>query len=189
MTQAFQQVLGSELENYHKPKVENICGVKIYFKPEPTGVSWSDWRGTLEEWLPQYDEHGLLDELRVIIIGDGMVSGDALGQYNHNCSIDLENDVGLGKFSGLVNDGSREAVLTHEVIHHAHLTLNGYENSRRTSNKQAMLKNDVSWYAGTNVGEAIAEIGTGIVHGEEFPEWVHDYYRAKDGPMEAYDIA
>ena len=191
LVSAFQQVLGSGLENYHNPRYWEICGVKVQFKPVPNGVGQGTWKNTLEEWLPKYEEAGWLEGLHKIHIGPEAAHrphSEAVGRYDHGGSISLNNDIDLGRCSTLVHDGSREAVLTHEVIHHAHLGINGYENSRRSSNKEAMLKQDVSWYAGSNVGEAIAEIGTGIVHGENFPSWVHDYYRAKDGPMEAYDI-
>lgn len=191
LTQAFQKVLGSGLEDYHRPRYWDICGVKVQFKPVPNGVSASTWRDVLEKWLPKYEEVGWLDGLHKIRIGPNAAkrqNENAVGRYNHGGSIDLNNDIDLGAFAGLVHDGDREAVLTHEVIHHAHLSINGYENSRRSSNKEAMLKQDVSWYAGSNVGEAIAEIGTGIVHGEEFPSWVHEYYEEKRGPMEAYEI-
>jgi len=191
LTQAFQQVLGSGLENYHKPRYWDICGVKVQFKPVAGGVPATTWKRTLEEWLPEYEAAGWLEGLHKIRIGPEAAhkkKSKAVGRYNHSGSIDLNNDISLGAFSGLVHDGTREAVLTHEVIHHAHLTLNGYEGSKKASNKEAMLKQDVSWYAGKNTGEAIAEIGTGIVHGQNFPSWVHEYYEEKDGPMEAYDI-
>jgi len=190
LTQAFQQVLGSGLENYHKPKYWEICGVKVQFNPVPNGVSATTWKDTLEEWLPKYEEVGWLEGLHKIRIGPEAAhrKREAVGRYNHDGSIDLNNDIDLGIAMTLVHDGSRESVLTHEVIHHAHLTLNGYEDSKKKPNNSRMLKEEVSYYAGSDVGEAIAEIGTGLVRGKNFPSWVHEYYEEKDGPMEAYGI-
>jgi len=58
---AFQQVLGAGLENYHKPKYWEICGIKVQFKPVPNGVGQGTWKRTLEEWLPKYEEVGWLE--------------------------------------------------------------------------------------------------------------------------------
>jgi len=192
MKHAFQTVLDSGLENYHKPRYWEICGVKVQFKPVPGGVGQRKWKRTLDEWLPRYDEVGWLDGLHKIIIGPEAAHSKArrgVGRYDHDGSIYLNNDISLGAKSCRVYQNTRDALLTHEVVHHAHLTINGYENSNKSPEKEDMLKETVSWYAGKNVGESIAEIGTGIVHGADFPERVHEYYSDKDGPMGAYDIA
>lgn len=181
-----KRVVASQLDRYEAPKRWEICGVPVVFKPATGGTSATTWKETLEEWLPKYYEVGWLDGLNKIHIGEGVPGGDAVGRYFDHGTIKLENEI-MGDLL-VVLGGRRETVLTHEIIHHAHVTLNDFEGSRKAPNKEALLKEQVSYYAGTNVGEAIAEIGTGIAHGHDFEPWVHDYYARKEGPQGVYDI-
>lgn len=185
---AFLRVLDNGIERYHKPELWEICGIKIYFKPCPSGVSAEEWRDVLEEWLPRYEKVGWLNGLNGIYIGNGVAEGDATARYNHRGSIDLENSFDIPP-SYLAHSGAKESVLTHEMIHHAHITLNGFEKHFKPSERAELLKTEVSWYAGKDIGESVAEIGTGIVFGEEYPDWVHKYYDNRRGPQEVYEIA
>lgn len=187
MKQAFERVLDTELDGYNAPQYWDICGVKVQFKPVTMGVPALDWRETLEEWLPKFEQAGWLTNFHKISIGEDTVRG-GVGRYMDTGAIYLENSVDLGAGKAMTLGDSREYILTHEMVHHAHINLNGYSGGRRASGNTAMLKEDVSWYAGTNINESIAEIGAGIIHGEGFPDWVYEYYEAKDGPQEAYDI-
>lgn len=189
MTEAVQRVMNSWLDDYEKPKYWEICGVTVCFQPVPGGVGANEWKETLDEWLPKYDEVGWLDGIHKIYIDEGAAdNGDgAVGRYNDDGIIQLDNEMD-GDVHIFAHSGSREAVLTHEMIHHAHLSLNGYEGGSRASEREDEIKQDVSWYAGTNIKESIAEIGAGIVHDSDFPDWVHEYYEKHDGPQEVYEI-
>jgi hypothetical protein len=188
LREPLERILGHGLENYNPTKFEEICGVKIRFKPSERhdSTSWNDWRDTLEEWLPKFKQAGWLDGLIKIRIADDAARGDAVGQYFNSGEIALENNIDLGVMSGNVLECSPEFVFTHEMIHHAHMNLNGKSNSHQNFD-QSDIRSQVSWYAGMDNLEAVAEIGAGIIHGYEFPDRIHEFYEEDDGPMAVYD--
>jgi len=175
----FHQVLDSQLEDYHAPKTDTICGVKIYFKPNPTGVSWEEWSTTLYEWLPKFEEKGWLEGLSVIQIGDNITPGEALGRYNHNGSIDLENETGENK---------KSVLLAHEIIHHVHITLKEFKDFDGSPENPLVIRKSVNPYAASNIGETVAEIGSLLIHGEEFSDNIIELYNEYDGPQGVKDF-
>lgn len=186
----FQRVLGSGLENYTATKYERINGVDVRFKPssQPDSVSWYEWKRTLEDLLPRFEMAGWLDGFTRINIQHGLVRGDAVGQYfMSDGSINLENNLDMGWGNRRVLDHSREHIVTHEMVHHAHMSVNDFGSQRREFDEE-FIKTEVSWYAGSDILEAIAEIGAGIAHGHEFPEEIHDFYEEHDGPQEVYEL-
>lgn len=190
----FKQVLDTGLENYNAPRSETVCGVKVFFRPSSAGdsVSWNEWSETLESMLSQFDEAGWLEDFNRINIGNNLISGMAVGQYfNSNKTIDLENNVDMGEWSYQLIGNTREHTLSHEFVHHAHMHLNDFGSDKVLFTNDSMsdlIKTEVSYYAGTSITEAIAEIGCGIILGHEFPDAVHDFYEEHDGPMEVYNI-
>lgn len=186
----FQRVLGSGLENYTATKYERMSGVDVRFKPssQPDSVSWYEWKRTLEDLLPRFKMAGWLDGFTRINIQHGLVRGHAVGQYfMSDGSINLENNLDMGWGNRRVLDHSREHILTHEMVHHAHMYVNDFGSQRREFDED-FIKREVSYYAGSNILEAIAEIGAGIVHGHEFPQEIHDFYEQHDGPQEVYEL-
>lgn len=162
-----------------------ICGVRIYFKPAFGGVEWSKWKDTLETMLPQYDDVGWLDGLSTIIIGEGIVKGMGVGNYDHRGTIDLENDVSMGDLRPAVIDDSREHILTHEVLHHAHIGIHDRPSQYTLDQDEQYIQREVSYYAGKNSDEAVAEIGAALFLGAEFPDGVIEIYDKYGGPPEA----
>lgn len=185
---SLKRVIEYGVDDYTAPRHWEINGVDIWFKPEPNGVSASEWKDVLDKWLPKFQEVGWLDGLYRINIGKDIVSGEAVGQYMDSGVIYLENDVSIvGLGSSVVSDTSKH-VLTHEIIHHAHRNIHDVVNTHKIPSNRQKIRNEVSYYAGKCTGETVAEIGTGIVHGEEFDEWVHDEYDKYGGPQEVYEI-
>lgn len=187
VTDSFKKVLDSQIDDYHAPKRFDVCGVPVYIKPEPSGVSVREWKDVIDRLLPLFDDARWLDGFQKIIISDGAVDG-GVGKYMMNGSIYLENDVSMRGISASVIDDSPESTLAHEMVHHAHLTLNDYNGGNKRLNNEMLIKNAVSYYAGTNINESIAEIGAGIIHGHDFPDWVHEHYADHDGPEGVYEI-
>jgi hypothetical protein len=188
--QSFEQVFDSKIENYNAPKRVEMNGITIYFKPsdQQHSVPWHEWEQVLEDLIPKFEVAGWLEEFTNINIKDGLVRGDGVGMYSPDChSIDLENKVDGIWYSSRVLSDSPKHVLVHEMIHHAHLTLIGFDD-RDTDFNESLVKKEVSWYAGEDAYEAVAEIGAGIALGESFPQEVHDIYHDLDGPEEVYDF-
>lgn len=182
------KLFGKYLDGYTEPEVWTINGVTIYLNPSPDGVSADRWRSVLEAWLPEYDSVGWLEDFNTIQITEDCIDGDGVARCNLNGTIDLENDP-VVPWSGdmFVND-SIAGILTHEFIHHAHLTINGADYTGRTPRNQGKLRNEVSFYAGKDVGEAVAEIGSAIVFDEPIPDWATDYYDEKGGHEGVYAL-
>lgn len=175
--------------DFFNPSRKTVHGVTVYFKPDPDGVSWNHWEDILNTWFPQFEDIGWLDDFNAIIIGNNVVENDTnVATYNKGATIDIERDISKEGYQWWCTAGeSDEYVLLHEFVHHAHMELNGYEPRVDTDRSEA-LREAVSTYAGHSVNEAIAEIGAGILLGEEFPEWVHEYYEEHDGPMGVYKL-
>lgn len=186
----FHRVLGSGLENYTAPKYGEIRGVQIRFKPssQQDSVSWYDWKETLHEMIPRYDEAGWLEGFTKINIQHDLVRRDAVGQYfMSDGSINLENNLDMGWGNSRVLGHSQKHILTHEMVHHAHMYVNDF-GDRDVDFDKDFIRREVSYYAGSNILEAIAEIGAGIALGHEFPQEIHDFYEEHDGPQEVYEL-
>jgi hypothetical protein len=187
MIEKFEQVLDSRIEQYHAPIREKICGVNVYFDRCPAKVQWSEWKNTLTDWLPAFEQAGWLQDFNCIMIGDGAPSGEAIGRYT-DCSISLENDVKENNVSDILVSDDQKYVLTHEILHHAHLYVKDCESRGAPPRRRIAVRDDVSWYAGENINEFVAEVGTGIVHGHEFPDYVHILYEEYGGPQQVYEL-
>jgi len=187
--QAFQQVLSSRVPNYQKPVYWTICDVPVVYKPVRDGIQPAEWKDVLDEWLPRFDRVGWLNEFQKIIIGEDEPRDDAVGEYKNNGFILLENNIREKMIEGVTFGERPGCILTHEMVHHAHRINGGFETADRDLLAPRKMRSGVSYYAGESSREAIAEIGAGIIHGYEIPDWAHEYYEEHDGPMEAYDIA
>lgn len=91
----------------------------------------------------------------------------------------------------VVND--QYQTFAHELVHYLHFhefkrdeddPKEAWENyySELDPSTAEMLREEVSDYAATNAFEAVAEIGTGIMYGTEFPAEVMDLYERHNGP-------
>jgi len=187
--QAFQQVLSSSVPNYQKPVYWTICDIPVVYKPVRDGVSSSEWKDTLDEWLPHFQKAGWLDYFQKIIIGENEPRDSAVGEYKNTGYILLENNVRRKMLDGVTFDNSREYIFTHEMVHHAHRINGGFGPKDEPLTDVKKMRSGVSFYAGESRREAVAEIGAGIIHGYEMAGWAHEYYEENDGPMEVYDIA
>ncbi len=194
VTYKLKRVVDRRVESYTAPKQTKICGVKIAFKPsrQHDSVSWDEWEDTFTTLLPMFKSVGWLKEFNRINVGDGLITNNAVAQYfmSHK-SIDLENNVDMGEWSEYVVGDTREHTLVHEIIHHAHMYLNDFgqqDVSLPDADTKVTIQHEVSHYASSSINEAIAEIGSGIALGHEFPEFVHDFYEKYDGPQGVYEI-
>lgn len=165
-----------------------IRGVGVIIKGGRVGASREEWRDILETWLNVFDSVGWLDDFEQIKIGDDIVGGTAIGRYTLNNSINLEKDVDLLDKSHLVVENSPRATLIHEMLHYVHVELCGGIEKELPVGERVDVCSEVSYYAIENSLEAVAEIGTGIILGYEFPDKIHDIYEKYGGPMEVYEI-
>lgn len=188
LTQQFLRVIGWGVDDYFPPKRWEIAGLGIHFRPDSDGITEETWKQIFETWLPQYEQVGWLHDLNGIYVGDGIISGSAVGRYNHTGSIDLEKNMPIENPQWFSHGGSIEGVLNHEMIHHAHIGLNGFDDMRQQSENAVLLTEDVSEYAGLSICESVAEIGAGIISGKEYPDWVHEHYKEHDGPLGVYEV-
>lgn len=187
MMQAIRQVLESGIDEYYAPRRWEIEGIPIIYKPLPNDTRKDEWRTILEKWLPRFDEVGWLDGLNKISIGQDITKNDTVATYYPSSgSISMENDASNMVPNGRTVSDTLEHILLHEMIHHAHMTING--NKQDFGPVDSTIAVNVSPYASKNGFEAVAETGVGIVIGEEYPEWVHEYYEELDGPQEVYEL-
>jgi hypothetical protein len=192
---AFKRVVSQFFDDYYAPRVEEVSGVTIYLERDSFGKVVDDgWLDIAEEWLPKMREIDWLPHLSNIQVIENCTGA---GTYYPTGSITLQP--GVPNLSDSISEnlihgatesvgGTKEHVLVHEMIHHAHLTLNGHETRSISSDVAHKLERDVSEYASTNQREAVAEIGTGIVFGADYPDWVHEYYESLDGPQGVYEL-
>jgi len=189
LTRSFKQVLSSGIDSYNAPKDTEICEVDVVMMGSLNNpiLTWSEWKEELRPLLQSYDSVGWLDDFNKIIIGD-MSNVTAVGEYtSRNRTIQLDHKLDTSWYGDKVLDTTLEHVVTHEMIHHAHITRNGFDKPNAYFN-ESLIKDEVSYYGEKNVYEAVAEIGSGIVHGHEFCEKVHEFYDMWDGPQEVYDL-
>lgn len=185
---AFQRVLQSGIQEYEAPTKEEISGVRVYLGSSLGRDGKQEWREILNEWLPRFERVGWTDGLKCIQIGDEIIAGDGAGRYNHNGTIDLEHHPGKFLMGGIATVGSnRKYVLTHEFIHHAHVKRGEFDYGKADIDS-GLVQSEVSYYAGTSPNEAVAEIGTGLVHGEQYPDEILDMYEEFGGPPEVHEI-
>lgn len=171
--QSFKDTLGSTIK-YHKH--EDICGITIKCDSDK-------WTNIFEEWLPKFEEVGWLEDLNGICVVDEITESAAVAKYTARNTIVFER--------GAAKDGfhhSMKYILVHEFIHHAHFTLNEFENYEEPVEYEDEICDEINCYASSNVGEAVAEIGAHIVFDKELPHWLHEYYKQNDGPEGVYDI-
>lgn len=166
--------------DYHPTERWNICGIQVYFKPTGDGASGEEWKELLEQWMPIYRHAGWLTGLEAIRIRDGVAGFDSVGAYEV-----LRPEIHLEK--EYLHAGHQ--ILTHEMIHHAHITLEGWDIPAEVPpSDRRRVRWHVSGDARVDLHESIAEIGTRIVYGDTLPDYVHRYYERHGGPPEVYDV-
>lgn len=190
LKRAFNKVLSSGIDNYNPPKTWNIENTTIFYNPCSNGVSMDEWRNTLEEWMPKFAEVGWLSGFQHISIGPNVLpdSRGVARYYPSDKTISIENDPRADELTNATVSNSVEAVLIHEMIHHAHMEINGHDEPACNGDVSHAMKHEVSRYAGESVYEAVAETGVGIVLGHEYPDQIHEYYEEQDGPQEVYEL-
>lgn len=161
--------------------------------------AWPRWEAVLDEWLPRLDRLGWLDELETIHI-----HGERLGDGRYN---PMEREVkinadGVTDPAGLVS-GRDEAVIIHEIAHHAHERELGvleheepfpcyfaivdspeyslYEDKREQF--EPLVKEEVSDYAKMNALEVVAEVAVGaLLLDEDYSDEIAKLYVKLGGP-------
>lgn len=86
------------------------------------------------------------------------------------------------KYEEWLSSTTVESVVTHEIIHQMHYENEVPEERELEDGEEELLEEEVSGYAAYNPLEAVAEIGAGLLAGEEYPEQVMDIYEKYGGP-------
>lgn len=183
-----RNLVNDVMPNEKQQKV--IRGVSVtFYSTENQENSWEYWQNVIDEALEPFANTGMLRRMKHISIGGkGAPTGEAVGMYNSG-HVMLDNDTSTFP-SGVVLEDSPEFVLTHELIHHVHLTLNDFDDTygSLSEREETLLSRAVSLYSKKNKAEAVAEIGAGILHGYSFEDFVHEIYAKYDGPQFVYEV-
>lgn len=163
-----------------------ICGVTVEYHATQDRQSMRKWKSVLEEWLPKFESANAIHDLKKIKIGENMVYFGVGGCFEKQSEVHLNVDHQID--DDIVVSDSAASVLIHEMVHHIDFRSRNVDYKSIDKSTESKLKREVSTYAGENLLEAIAEIGTGIIIGEEYPDYIHDFYAENDGPMEVYDL-
>lgn len=182
------RAISSRVDTWESATRDSILGVEIQFTRDTDSSVEAAWMEVFEEWLPVFDEHGWLEGLGLLHVGPDLPYGHATARYHGDCikfdaTPDMEDSIDEGDVVGL----SKEHIFVHEMVHHGHQTIHGY-NKLHHNYPRNLFKDTVSFYSAKNVLEAVAEAGTGIIFGENYPSSVHKVYADNEGPSEVYTI-
>lgn len=191
---AFRSIGRKARDGYFNPTMHEICGTTVAYKNSNDEDTWNEWSDILHRWLPRFEEAGWLDDLNRIEIGNRLINDDRVGEYRRE-----ERIVGMKDNPEIYDNHylvghTKEYVFIHEMIHHAHIT--DIFDMRRVEDVHITKKqHEVGWdghmhdfhiyvseYAATNFLEAVAETGSGIMLGEEYPNRIMEAYEQFGGP-------
>lgn len=195
MFQTFYRALHDTFTNYN---VVRICEIPIMHSFDSGDSEWQEWRSTLEKCLPQFDEHGWLDGLARIKVGDQFTDERHIGKYKSMWgTILLSNPQGYTIVKGAP---PKEETLLHEMIHHVHMReefgapapitdtdILRYQEHRQWGIAKPTFR-EVNTYAGENVLEAVAVTGAKMAYGTLDDDEAEQLYYKFGGPEIPDDI-
>lgn len=187
------QIRNAARDAYYSPERYDKYSTDIVYKVSHT--SWNTWENTFDEWLPRFEEAGWLDDLNRIEVGNVFIDQSNDGEYEHSSrTIRLGAEISIDRTDEFVGH-THAHVLIHEMLHHVHMKRIWDGTRGPTSNEIAAMADRMGWtgnshtfdiyvskYASKNFLEAVAETGTGLIIGEEYPDDVIDIYQSLNGP-------
>lgn len=191
---AFRSIGRKARDGYFNPEFHEICGTTVAYKNSSDEKTWSAWSDVLHKWMPRFEEAGWLDGLTRIEIGNRLINDDRVGEYRHDERIVGMQDNPQMQDSSYLVGHTKEYAFIHEMIHHAHMcdifdtqTIDDVQIAKKQhevgwDGNMHMFHIYVSEYAATNFLEAVAETGSGLMLGEEYPDKITDAYEQFGGP-------
>lgn len=150
---------------------------------------WSAWNTDLNTVIPVIHDIGWTERLSEISISD--YRRGSAGYYNvdkRTVSIKCVPENHIDR--DLVVSATRVGALLHELVHHAHITLNEYD-VKMGYYSDVVAKgvvDGISYCASQNQLEFVAETGVAIALGRDVPESLEKKYEDHNGPMGVYEI-
>lgn len=187
------QMQNAARDAYYSPQRYDKYSTDIVYKVSHT--SWDTWEAVFDEWLPRFEQEGWLDDLNRIEVGNGFMDKSNDGEYEHSSrTIRLGTEISINESDEFVGH-THAHVLIHEMVHHLHMMKVWPDNRSPNSVEITHMSNKLGWsgnsnmfhmyvseYASSNFLEAVAETGTGLILGEEYPDPVMELYNSVGGP-------
>lgn len=182
---------------FEETKTVDDYPVKVVFHADVSDEHHDKWRTVLDKWMPQFEEHGWLEDLLCLQIGDELIvrSGVA-GEYRSGSCLAVLGDDPVPTENPKLYSTGREYSLLHEMSHHAHMNTSHGDLPRDPNEIDVAdlviesgwysmghkFAKQVSAYATEDPLETVAETAASIALGNEVDDDIMETYYALGGP-------